>query len=284
MKRQRAERPPALHSPEKICCPYCDHEFPISAPSLGSEALTEPICALPYARDVDIFDPDPNVSGYTNGPWTTIGKDFFGVLNYESIGILHMEKGWQVLYSVARCPQCSRLIDVFANFTAGRRLADMWPHLLGKAANGSIAFWRPRGSFSSWSEDAFFLFLFFLVISVGSLVPELLPYFRNPVFDSERFRIETAPLCWLRGTMVVSLFLLFSLRKKLIGLFRNENALYRLFEIHSGLAYWSNFAVNRFTGYQRANRPFTLNAVTLLGAASSVFIFTAVWLTVIRHA
>ena len=219
MKKLRPEQPTI--SAAEIRCPYCDQPFAIAPPEDVVEALTEPIIALPYARDVEIFDPDPESSGNTNSTWTTIGEDFFGVLNYESIGILHMEKGWQVLYSVARCPHCSRLIDVFANFAAGRRLADMWPHLLGKAANGSIAFWRPSGSFSSWSEDAFFLLLFFLLIYVGSLVPELMPYFRQPVFDIERFRIETAPLCWLRGTMVVSLFWLFFLRKKLIGLFRN---------------------------------------------------------------
>ena len=119
--------------------------------------------------------------------------------------------------------------------------------------------------FSSWAEDPFFVVLFFLLIGVGSLIPDLIPYFRQPVFDTERFRAEMAPICWLRGTMVVALFLLFSLTKKLITSFRDTDALSRLFDIKTGLAYWSNFTVSRFTGYQNDSYFITLNAVMLLG-------------------
>lgn len=273
--------PAELHS---IRCPYCDQEVDISLRTAEGTRLPvekAELKALPYARDVEIFDQDPHAEGKTNSQWTKIGEDFFGGLNYESIGILHMEKGWQVRYCVARCPQCARLIDVFANLTPEKTLAAMWPHLLGKSPNSnSIKPWRPKGTFSTWSEDTFFVLLFFLVIGVGSLLPDLMPYFRQPVFDSDRFRIVTAPIFWLRGTMIVSLFLLLSLRKKLIGVFRNEVALSRLFAIQTGLAYWSNFAVSRFTGYQRENKLFTFNAVMVLGGFSSVIIFIATWMIV----
>lgn len=273
--------PAELHS---IRCPYCDQEVDISLRTAEGTRLPvekAELKALPYARDVEIFDPDPHAEGKTNSQWTKIGEDFFGGLNYESIGILHMEKGWQVRYCVARCPQCARLIDVFANFTPEKTLAAMWPHLLGKSPDSnSIKPWRPKGTFSTWSEDTFFVLLFFLVIGAGSLLPDLMPYFRQPVFDSDHFRIVTAPIFWLRGTMIVSLFLLLSLRKKLIGVFRNEVALSRLFAIQTGLAYWSNFAVSRFTGYQRENKLFTFNAVMVLGGFSSVIIFIATWMIV----
>lgn len=58
-----------------------------------------------------------------------------------------MEKGWQVLYSVARCPECSRLIDLFANFTPKKLLAELWPHLLGKASDGTITPVAAKGHF-----------------------------------------------------------------------------------------------------------------------------------------
>lgn len=74
MKKLRTEQP-AL-SAEGIQCPYCDEPFAIAPPE-EAEALTEPIIALPYARDVEIFDPNPNLRSNMNGTWTTIGKEFF---------------------------------------------------------------------------------------------------------------------------------------------------------------------------------------------------------------
>jgi hypothetical protein len=253
MKTRRTKRAPAAPLPKPIRCPYCDAgPFPIDYPTANIFLPTEPIVALPYARDVDIFDPD--TTGRTNSEWTKIGKDFFGVLNYESIGILHMEKGWDVRYCVARCPECDKLIDVFANCTKGVRLSEMWPHLLAKDLDGRIKPWRPASTLNRLAEDHFFVLLFFVLVYMGSLTPHIIPYFRQPVFDADRFVAQTAPVCLIRGIVLIALIVLLSVRKRLIGLFRDVPALSALFDICTGLTYWSNFAVSRFTGYQKEGR------------------------------
>jgi hypothetical protein len=276
---ERDKRPPRI---KEIHCPYYDGtELSIDYSTASTDAPLKEMEALPYARDVEIFDPDPNAQGKTNSDLTKIGKDFFGIVNYESIGILHMERGWEVYYCVARCPRCQRLIDVFANFTEGKSLSEMWPHLLakGQSGDGPIIPWRPSGTWNKLSEDPFFVLLFFIMVYVGSLTPDIIPYFRQPIFDVDHFLAQTAVVCLVRGIVIISLLFLLSIRRNLIGLFRNISALSKLFDIKRGLAYWSNFAVSRFIGYQKEGG-FTVNAVKLIGGFSSVIILCVSWMSV----
>ena len=72
-----------------IQCPYCDSPFDISLRTQNGSSLPvkeAELRVLPYARDVEIFDPDPKKQGKLNSVWTTIGEDFFAGVNYERIG------------------------------------------------------------------------------------------------------------------------------------------------------------------------------------------------------
>ena len=264
--------------------PYCDHEFGISLRTADGTRLPvekAELQVLPYARDVEIFDPDPHAEGKTNSQWTKIGEDFFGGLNYERIGILHMEQGWQVRYCVARCPQCKMLIDVFANLTHAKSLAEMWPHLLGKSADGSgIKPWQPTSILSRLFGEMFFVLVFLIMLYIGSLTPQILSYSHQTIFDADRFRTETMPVFLIRGIVVISVFFLVWLRKKMIELFGSQT-LADLFDTKRELiTYWANFAVCRFTGFQKEGRLFTPNAVMLLGGLSSSLLLLVTWLII----
>ena len=205
-------------------------------------------------------------------------------INYERIGILHMEEGWDVRYCAARCPRCRKLMDLFANLTESLSLSEMWPHLLAKDLahpERGLLPWQPTDLISRVTSLSFGVWFFLIVLWVVSLLPEISFYSHQPVFDSTRFIRETLPPLLLRGVIVGSMGYLLLLRRKMIALFSDIDGLGELLKINrDGLVYWSNFAVNRFTGYQKKGKKLPTNAVTLLGGFLSVLILVASWLTV----
>jgi hypothetical protein len=255
---------------QTIECPYCDHSFAIDCPTSDPTAPHE-IWALPYARDVKIFDPLPDED---KSQWTEIGKDFFGSINYEKFfGILHMEEGWRVRYRVVRCPDCRMLMDIFLNLTSQRRLSDMWPHLLSESPDGRIQPAPPSSMLNKLFGNTFFMGMFLILLYVVSFVSQIRSYSQELTFDSHRFLVETLPLILVRGIAVICLLILLSVRGSLIALFRDRQALSELFHIKDEvIGYWSNFAVSRFTGYQNEERFFTPNSVMLLGGVLSCVI------------
>ena len=279
----------ADQSPDlEINCPYCNQPFQISLRTDKDRLLAIEKAAdlevLPYARDIDVFDPDPREEGKTNSVFTQIGTDFFGGLNYEKIGILHMEPGWEVHYCVARCTKCRMLIDVFVNFTHSKKFADMWPHLLRRSPDDSrrIIPWQPTGRIIPWRPtdivDRIFgqpalVFLCLLLLLVGSFAPQLMSFTVQTTSDVDRFSEQLIPTIITRSIVLVTAFVLVCLRSRIISVF-SDYSWSDLFRVKRELiAYWSNFAVCRFAGYQKEGKFATRNAVMLLGGLSSVIVF-----------
>ncbi len=192
-----------------------------------------------------------------------------------------MEEGWDVRYCVTRCVQCDMLMDVFVNFTPGLPLSEMWPHLLAVDSVGVIQP-SPPSKLNKLFENGFFVLVFFMSIFFGSLIPEILSYSQALTFDADRFVAQTLPVVLLRWIALTFLLILFSIRSKLIDLFRNSEALAGLLRVKSELLYyWANFAVSCFTGYQLRERLITPNAVMFLGGVSSCIILGLAWLALV---
>jgi hypothetical protein len=98
-----------------------------------------------------------------------VGEDFYGEVSWESIGILHWERGQEIYYCVARCPGCLGLLDVFANFTEGRKLSDIWPHLLGRSSEDphQIKIYEPKSKLSQWFGKKGFVLAFLMLVYLG---------------------------------------------------------------------------------------------------------------------
>jgi len=287
-----------------IQCPYCDNRFAIQRPSWeiiehssqvspgliqtaeDNVRLESPkeVIALPYARDVEIFDPQDN---QRNSKWTKVGEDFFGYLNYESIGILHMEKGWKVKYCVACCDRCNKpesgykkgLIDVFANFAKGETLSEMWPHLLKKRSDATnsmdIELYQPQNVFFRLSSNNFFTLISLILLYLWSIMPI---YFQQSWSNFSQFMAQNKETLTANALVLYSLWHLLFIRNKYLQTFTNLKLLARFLNVKSGLAYWSNFAISRYTGYQKEGWLITPNAVNVLGGFLSSLILFAAWL------
>lgn len=253
-----------------IKCPYCNTHIKPNAPTDASGARLEQVIALPYARDVDIFNPGEDD---LHSEWTKIGQDFFRFVNYERIGILHMENDWRIQYCVARCPNqdCQGLMDVFANFTTDHLLSEMWPHLLTRHTtdiqhNDLLAqlFQLPR--------NTFFILLSLFLAFTCSITPS---YFQQARF--RQFLVDNSQIIFIDILMVFSITLLFFTRNKLLQLFKDERRFSHLFKVKTGLVYWSNFAVSRYMGYRKNERP-SINAVMVFGGLPSSIILFITWI------
>jgi len=283
-------------------CPYCDGDpFTIRFDSTEAQKAspeakvdeTPPheVEALPYARDIGKFDPpnkkpderrgkDPDE---LRGRWGKVGEDFFGEVSWESIGILHWERGQEIYYCVARCPDCQKLLDVFANFTEGRKLSDIWPHLLGRSSEDPhhIKIYDPKSKLSQWFGKTGSVLAFLMLVYLGSIIPNMFPYFQQSVFLFDPFWEENSSTLLLRGMVILALFLSLLLRRRYIQLFRDEESFAILFKIREprrGLIYWINFAVSRFVGYQKEGRLFTLTQIMVVGGLSSSIILFGAWI------
>ena len=120
-----------------LICPYCGQEMNVEPPT-GKEYEYEPeegpFC-LPYTRDIGKFDPKPEFDILSSSCWSDkrIGKDYLSFINFERFGILRIEqKGINVRYRVQKCIKCENLFDVFVNYTEGKSLEEIWPHLFSK--------------------------------------------------------------------------------------------------------------------------------------------------------
>jgi len=293
--------PAELRYTPRICCPYCEHsEFDIedqAAPNETDKQIGKPPdiikCAhdesierefLPYARDVGIFDP---AEGKRNGKWTRVGKDFYGILNWDRFfGILHTPPGLQIYYCVARCPKCHKLIDVFVNFSKDKdtKLSKIWPHLLSKTDDGDIIKYVPQDIFTIITGNSTLLLAALITLYSISAIPLFLESGTTNFLDLLK---QNFSIFLVRGIMVVTLFSICLLRNKYIGIFQKRDVFEGLFKLRDKrtLNYWLNFTVTRFTGYQRSRLKdyqikdscFTFNAVVLFGGLSSVIALLASW-------
>ena len=122
-------------------CPYCNAQNRFEKPSINNTILLNDVEFLPYSRDIGRFD---------NGNWSRIGQDFYKSLNWDKkIGILRVEyESCLIYYKVAKCRICEYKFDVYANYTPGKKLYELWHHLLSKPNNLSeLSYDIPRNSF-----------------------------------------------------------------------------------------------------------------------------------------
>lgn len=301
-----------------IPCPYHDRkgEFHITFdPTEAKEIEALPygkaeeveVEALPYARDIGPFDPDlpkeiDELRGKDpdelRGKWSQVGKDFYPGLSYERIGILHWEQAQKIYYCVARCTQCHELLDVFVNFTKGKTLSKIWPHLLGESDEDpedphllSRLFKKSRLFDNDLFRTNLFLhdlvvLAFLILIYLVSIVPSMILYFQESVFLFNLFLEDNYATLLLRGIVIFALFLLLALRRRNIQLFRDEKSLRKfsdLFKIRRKersklITYWLRFAVCRFVGYQKKGRLISWTQVMIIGGLSSSIILFITWL------
>ena len=287
---------------DNLQCPYC-HGDPFnirfdsteakeaSPEAKADETPPHEVEALPYARDIGKFDPPKGEPDERRGKepdelrgrWGKVGEDFYGEVSWESIGILHWERGQEIYYCVARCPDCQELLDVFANFTEGRKLSDIWPHLLGRSSEDPhhIKIYEPKSKLSQWFGKKGFVLAFLMLVYLGSIIPNMVPYFQQSVFLFDRFWEENSSTLLLRGIVILALLLSLLLRRRYIQLFRDEKSLDSLFKIREprrGLIYWINFAVSRFVGYQKEGRLISLTQIMVVGGLSSSIILFGAWI------
>lgn len=189
-----------------LCCPYCETEFQVETPlppkkfvggrflryfsgNLSSQKNTQkylepielPVMCLPYTRDIGKFDPGPDDDIYSAERWSRIGKDYLSFINFERFGILRItQKDIDVQYRVQKCAKCGDLFDVFANYTKGKTLGQIWPHLFSRdVSSGGFRSYKGENlivrfvrSFGELVKSKFVgVFLFSLLIFILGWLP-----------------------------------------------------------------------------------------------------------------
>ena len=155
----------------------------------------------------------------------------------------------------------------------------MWPHLLRRSPDDSrrIIPWRPTDIVDRIFSQPVLVFLCLLLLLVGSLAPQLVSFTVQVTSDAERFSEQMIPALTTRFIVLVTAFVLAYLRSKMIGVFSDYKWADLFFVKRELIAYWSNFAVCRFAGYQKEGKFATKNAVMFLGGFSSLGVFLLVW-------
>ncbi len=177
-----------------------------------------------------------------------------------------------------------KLMDIFANFTKERPLSELWPHLLGRSNSGDpdrVESWEPTSLLSRMFRNNSFMFLFLIGLYSLSIVPYWFMYSEQYGPQVDPLLSEIWPVLSLRGAMIACLLLVLQRRNNMIEMFRNERAFSEVFKIgkkKKGLVYWMNFAVCRFTGFQKKGKLVTFNSVMVAGGGSSLLMLLVAWL------
>jgi hypothetical protein len=279
----------------KVTCPYCDAQFETPGPS--DKSLTCDYVCMPYTRDVGQFDPKSKEEWFSPRGWTRIGSDYLSWLNFERIGILRLSaERIDVRYRVQVCKQCERFFDVYANYTAGKKLEQIWPHLFGKEPNDDQAI-RPyfgvswmmwlvrkiddklRSSFLGVIAVGFFLIVLGLIsfglayhISLLDLLSAQLPPL--PLVEYRRLGLYITAVLG-----VISILILEDRYLRYIESTRDFEKLFRLTaeQIKSGLVYWRNFTLARFIGVQTPGKPPKLTQVDVFSGGLAILLLMIVW-------
>lgn len=263
-----------------LACPYCDarHPDPTGGPAGAPDRpLTEPILCLPYTRDIGRFD---------HGAWSRIGRDFFdSVLGWHRFGIMRVSGDETIWYRVGRCPACDHLFDVLANYTPGRRLAAVWPHLfgpdqgdrsdtviapyLGNSRIGRLMEWVIGPRPDLLSELALSLFAG-LALALLSLLP-LLADWRNSL-----------PAIAIRAGGGLWLSLLLLLQYRFIQFLRTGRGFGELYAVRrpEHVTFWQNYTLCRAVGVRETEKHPGLappSQSAMVGVASMLIIFL-VWM------
>lgn len=279
----------------QVTCPYCGDQFEIPGPN--DKSLTGDYVCMPYTRDVGQFDPKSREEWFSSSGWSRIGSDYLTWLNFERIGILRISaERIDVRYRVQVCEQCERFFDVYANYTTGRKLGQIWPHLFGKEPNDDQAI-RPYygASWMIWlvrKIDDKLRSSFLGVIAVGLflILLGLLSFglaYHLSLFDLLSAQFGQLPWVEYRrlglyitaALGVMSILILEDRYLRYIEATRDFDKLFRLTadQIKSGLVYWRNFTLARFVGVQTPGKPPKLTQVDVFSGGLAILLLLIVW-------
>jgi hypothetical protein len=251
----------------RLKCPYCSADNgETNAPSLQPGEVTakptEPILSLPYSRDIG--------GRFEVGTWSRIGQDYYSnVLGWERIGILRVGNEECIYYKVARCRECHCVFDVYLNYTSGRTLAQIWPHLLGVEEPSSEAPEIARypgatltvnlveGLTSAYESDTVSESATVLSIGVLLVMASLwLNFFLDWLVARQSLGNWVQDnfiqvMVRLTGGVFLSLLLLSLYR--FTQYIRKTNAFYDLFDVREKqhITFWLNFTLSRVVGVQK---------------------------------
>lgn len=250
----------------RLGCPYCSSEnFEIDAP-VAEKSFPEVIC-LPYTRDIGRFDPR---EGEMHGRWSEIGQDFFSeVLGYERIGILRWSHGIRVFYRVCRCPSCHCLFDVYANYTPGRTLDKIWPHLFLNSSSRTSSL----GYFTR--SDLCRSILITATILIISFIPRFMEVTSFYDFFLRNWGVILIRFLGFSVYIAVKLLLI-----RMIEMIGCDDRFEELLQIRDfvGLDYWRNYTICRFIGIQWNRFP-NLSQVSIISGYPSVFVLLLIFLS-----
>lgn len=278
----------------KLYCPYCGEEFKVEPPSEKEYGHPpKQVYCLPYTRDIGKFDPKPDDGILSSDCWSDnrIGKDYLSFINFERFGILRVtEKGINVKYRVQKCIECQNLFDVFANYTSGKTLEQIWPHLfssdpinggikLYKGENLSVRLVRSLGK--RLNSNFVGAFIFSLVIFLMGwlpyffLSPSGLLNFRlskfmdtllgassaiNPLISDlnlyEKTNVLTISTFILYFSISAGIMLLLLYFENYLSYLQSSSDFDELFAVKEpkiGLNFWKNYISSRFVGVQQQN-------------------------------
>jgi hypothetical protein len=279
----------------KITCPYCGDQFKTPGPS--DQSFTGDYVCMPYTRDVGQFDPKSREEWFSSRGWSRIGSDYLTWLNFERIGILRLSaERIDVRYRVQVCKRCERFFDVYTNYTTGRKLGQIWPHLFEKEPNDDQAIRPYYGvSWMMWlvrKIDDKLRSSFLGVIAVGFflIVLGLLSFglaYHLSLFDLLSAQFGHLPLVEYRRlglyiTAVLGVISILILEDRYLRYIESTRDFEKLFlltadQIKSGLVYWRNFTLARFVGVQTPGKLPKITQVDVFSGGLAILLLMIVW-------
>lgn len=266
-----------------LTCPYCGQVETIPGPE-GLAAAPREVECLPYARDIGRFD---------HTGWSQVGQDFFGrVLGWERIGILRTVGDAVVNYRVAECRVCHELFDVYARYSDGPTLGEMWPHLLrpgGGEGQGGREIVPYAGETTTVRVVRRLARLLLgdelgasLVVGVAAFLLSWLPLALQLASGgtwSEALTAYGAELA-LRAGGAVCLTLLLHQFCLYLRFLREGEGFERLLRVRErrGVTYWRNFSLSRFIGVQQEGSRPAATQVTVVAGIPSVVLLCGAWI------
>ncbi len=246
-------------------CPYClGDKFEIDAPV--TEKSSPDIACLPYTRDIGRFDPK---KGEIHGYWSEIGRDFFSeVLGYERIGILRWFPGIRVFYRVCRCPSCHHLFDVYANYTPGRTLDKIWPHLFASSNTRKFVV-------RDFIKNLRCLMLITSTVLIFSFVPRFIEATNFYFFVLQNWGVVLVRVLGFFVYIAVNVLL-----SRMIEMISCDTRFERLFRVRDpkGLNYWRNYTICRFIGVHQIGST-SFSQVSIIAGYTSVFVLLLIFLS-----
>jgi hypothetical protein len=278
----------------QVVCPYCGACF--DTPGPDGLPLTQDYICMPYTRDVGQFDPKSKEEWFSSEGWTRIGADYLPWLSFERIGILRLSnQPIDVRYRVQACKQCEKFFDVYANYTSGRTLNQIWPHLFGRETPDDHAIHPYFGvSWMMWlvrKIDGKLRSSFLGVVAVGLFLMALGMISFSLSYHLSLFELLSTPSSLpaaeyrrlgLYITAALGVILILILEDRYLRYIESTRDFEKLFQlmpdqVKSGLVYWRNFTLARFVGVQPPGELPKLTQVDVFAGGLAILLLVAIW-------